>query len=179
VPQWSKRCCGLNISLEEDEGWGQVFKHIFSGVLLLTSMAEAQNLNGMPDLVNGKCEAASHIAEGNIGEDLTKRRSRFFCDSAIIVFFADNPNHVMVQFAERRAHHNQILGFAGLLDRDGINLLADHLYLETGHPISANFGLCKFFFKAKQMTGIWCGSKVDEGGRRTAVVVDFRASPGQ
>jgi hypothetical protein len=145
----------------------------------LTIAAVAQNLNGMPDIVNGKCEATSHVAEGSIGEDLTKRQSRFFCDSAVIAFFADSPNHVMVQFAESKAHHGLILGFGGVLDKSGANLFANHLYLETDHPISADFGLCKFFFKGKQMTGIWCGAKVDENGRRTAVMVDFRTLPGQ
>jgi hypothetical protein len=69
--------------------------------------------------VDGTCGPNSHVAEGKIGEDLTKRQSRFFCDVAAFTRFADNPNHVMIQFTERRSHHVSILGFGGLLTLTG------------------------------------------------------------
>jgi hypothetical protein len=34
---------------------------------------------------------------------------------------------------------------------------------------------CKFFFKGKNLTDIFCGAKADESGRRTIVVVTFKA----
>src|SRR5512147_776461 len=40
-------------------------------------------------IVDGTCDSSSHTAEGPIGADLTKRRSRFYCDSAVIAFFDD------------------------------------------------------------------------------------------
>jgi hypothetical protein len=51
------------------------------------------------DGVDGRCASSSHVAEGPLGADLTKRQSRFYCDSAVITFFADYKGHVMVQFA--------------------------------------------------------------------------------
>jgi hypothetical protein len=35
--------------------------------------------------VDGRCEASSHIAEGPIGADLTKRQSRFFCNTTAVM----------------------------------------------------------------------------------------------
>jgi hypothetical protein len=32
---------------------------------------------------SGICDPSSHIAEGPIGSDLTKRQSRFYCNSAV------------------------------------------------------------------------------------------------
>jgi hypothetical protein len=123
--------------------------------------------------VGGTCDATSHLAEGAVGEDLTKRQSRFFCDIALFTKFEDNPNHVLIQFTDRKSHYARTLGFGGLLADNG--LVVNHFFLEPGHPITPDFGVCKFFYKGKKMTGIWCASKIDdEQGRRTVVVVDFR-----
>lgn len=68
------------------------------------------------DVVTGFCDPSSHTAEGPIGSDLTKRQSRFYCNTAAIIFFPDYKGHVMVQFTQKEAHHGAGLGFAGRLD---------------------------------------------------------------
>jgi len=131
--------------------------------------AQPSDMRGM----DGICAADSHIAEGNIGEDLTKRQSRFFCDIALFWKFKDDPDHVLIQFTDRRSHYGRTLGFGGLLNEDG--MVVDHVYLETGQAITPDFGICRFFHKGKRMIAIWCGLKIDdEQGRRTAAVVDFK-----
>jgi hypothetical protein len=130
-------------------------------------------------VVSGTCDASSHTAEGRLGADLTKRQSRFYCDSAVITFFDDYKGHVMVQFAQKESHHGPILGFSGKVEDDGIMMSVDHVYLTTGTPTTVSDGVCKFFFKNRHMSGIFCGIKVDETGRRTTAIVAFNAAPGQ
>jgi hypothetical protein len=130
-------------------------------------------------IVTGTCDASSHTAEGPLGSDLTKRQSRFFCDSAVIAFFDDYKGHVMVQFAQKDAHHTPILGFAGRVEDDGIVMALDHVYLTEGQATTVSDGQCKFFFKNRHMSGIFCGMLVDETGRRTTAVVVFNPAPGQ
>lgn len=107
------------------------------------------------ELVNGLCDPTSHTAEGPLGGDLTHRQSRFYCDSAAITFFGDYKGHVMVQFAEKKSHHGPILGFAGKLDDDGIMMALDHVYLEVGKATTVSDGWCKFFFKSRNLSGIF------------------------
>lgn len=141
-----------------------------------TSHAEADGPTDI-QVVKGKCNAQSHIAEGPIGADLTKRQSRYFCDVAIISFFDRTSSHLMVQFSEKQSHHGAILGFAGTMDADGQVLEVDRVYLEPGKATPATDGACKFFFERKEMTSIVCGAKIDEGNRRTVPVVAFDAFP--
>ena len=129
-------------------------------------------------IVEGQCGKQSHVAEGNIGDDLTKRQSRFYCDSAVITFFDQKSGHVMVQFSEFKAHNNAQLGFAGFMKEDGQIMDVSNVYLDN-RQIQVAEGYCKFFFKNKQMDSIACGSAIDEGGRRTVPVIVFTASPGQ
>jgi len=129
-------------------------------------------------VVKGTCGKGSHISEGQIGEDLTKRQSRFFCDSAVIAFFDNNNQHIMVQFAESKSHNNIQVGFAGIMSEDGQILNVNSVYLGS-KQVQVSEGYCKFFFKNKHMSGIGCGAPVDEGDRRTVLVIEFNASPGQ
>ena len=129
-------------------------------------------------VVKGKCGKGSHIAEGQIGEDLTKRQSRFFCDSAVINFFDNKNRHIMVQFLESQSHSNMLLGFSGIMQDDGQILNVNRVYLGN-KKVEVSEGHCKFFFKKKHMSGIACGAPVDEGDRRTVPVVEFNAAPGQ
>ena len=130
-------------------------------------------------IVKGSCAEQSHIAEGHIGEDLTKRQSRFYCDSAAITFFNDNPNHILIQFANTAALHSLPIGFAGLMQENGEILDVQNVYLEGGKPTHVTEGVCKFFFKNKHMSAILCAAKIDEDGRRTVPNILFEASPGQ
>jgi hypothetical protein len=143
----------------------------------LTTPAHA----GVSDVqvVNGRCTPISHTAEGPIDSDLTKRRSQFYCDSAVITFFDDYKGHVMIQFSQKESHHSPILGYAGRIESDGIMMPVDHVYLAPGQATTVSDGWCKFFFKDRHMSEIFCGMKVDETGRRTTAVVAFTAAPGQ
>lgn len=160
--------------------WGGVFL-----VAVLVAIACPEAFGQMPrpsdiDVVNGVCEPTSHTAEGQIGEDLTKRQSRFFCDTAAITFFPDYKGHVMIQFAQKASHHGPIIGFSGRLEPDGIMMQVEHVYLAQGAPpTTASDGACKFFFKGKKMSGIFCGAKIDETGRRTTAIVAFDPASGQ
>jgi hypothetical protein len=90
------------------------------------------------EVVNGTCDPSSHTAEGPLGADLTKRQSRFYCDSAAITFFDDYKGHVMVQFAQKESHHSPILGFAGRVEDDGIMMAVDHVYLAPGQATTVS-----------------------------------------
>lgn len=125
-------------------------------------------------MVKGKCAKQSHIAEGKIGSDLTKQRSRFFCDTAILTFFDNNDEHVMVTFVESKSHTRPHVGFAGIMDDDGQIMDVHNVYIGTeNYPV--NEGHCKFFFKKKKMDGIACGAPIDQEDRRTVPVVVFDA----
>lgn len=137
------------------------------------------NLPNHLDVVDGRCASSSHLAEGPLGSDLTKRQSRFYCDSAVITFFGDYKGHVMVQFAQKESHHSPILGFAGRVADDGIMMAIDHVYLTPSQATTVSDGRCKFFFRRRDMTGIFCGMYVDETDRRTTAVVSFDAAPSQ
>ena len=130
-------------------------------------------------IVSGECAPSSHTAEGPLGTDLTKRQSRFYCDSAVITFFDDHKGHVLIQFAQKQAHHTPILGFAGRIEDDGVMMPVEGVYLTVGQRTTVSEGWCKFFFKNRNMSEIACGMKVDETGRRTTAIVAFSASPGQ
>ena len=86
---------------------------------------------------------------------------------------------MIIQFSERESHHSPILGFAGKVADDGIMMPVDHVYFVEGQPTTVSDGDCKFFFKDRHMSGIFCGIAVDETGRRTTAVVVFDAAPGQ
>jgi hypothetical protein len=151
---------------------------VVTGGLCLSILGRAAQPSDM-QLVSGTCDPSSHTAEGRLGSDLTKRQSRFYCDSAVITFFDDYKGHVMIQFVQKESHHGPILGFAGKVEDDGIMMSVDHAYLIAGTPTTVSDGVCKFFFKNRHMSGIFCGIKVDETGRRTTAVVTFNAAPGQ
>ncbi len=124
--------------------------------------------------LEGYCEPSSHIADGRIGEDLTKRQSQFFCDTALIIPFSDNPKHHMIQFADSHSHHARILGFGGIMEDSAI-MTVHNIYLEMGGRASkTSDGLCKLFFEKQEISGISCGAKVDEGDQRTVPIVRFK-----
>ena len=126
------------------------------------------------NVIDGICSQDSHTAEGQIDSDLTKRQSRFFCNAAIIINYNDYKGHLLVQFAAKEASHSQLLAFAGRLDNENI-MKVEHLYLGGAKPITVSDGYCKFFLKDQGISGIACGVKVDETGRRTVAIVGFDA----
>jgi hypothetical protein len=149
--------------------------------LLIIAVAPGGHAGAQTDtqIINGSCGAESHIAEGRIGEDLSKRQARFFCDSAVISFFDRHDEKVMIQFSQKESHHGAILGFAGKMESDGHMMDVERVYLEPSVATPVEEGRCKIFFKGKNMSGIFCGAKIDEGSRRTVPIVAFNAAPGQ
>ncbi len=157
--------------------WETLLKHAILIGVMLTALLALTHSNALADdttIVKGQCAPESHIAEGAIGEDLTKRQSRFFCDAAIITYFSDNSKHIMIQFAESKSTHARQIGYAGMMD-DAAIMKVNKVYLESGNPSMAVDGYCKFFFKEKKISGISCGAKMEDDGRRTVPVVAFNA----
>lgn len=159
---------------------------ILSTILLarlgITTLAYAGVSN--VQIVNGTCNSASNTAEGPLGSDLTKRQSRFNCNTAAITFFDDYPGHVLINFSEKESQHSPFLGFAGRIEAlkpgdVGTMMQVSNVYFATGQAIAVSDGWCKLFFKGQQLSGIGCGMKVDETGRRTVAIVTFDVSPGQ
>jgi hypothetical protein len=149
----------------------------------LSFPARAQT-GGNIHIVNGTCDSTSHTAEGPIDSDLTKRQSKFYCDSAVITFLDDYTGHVMIQFSQKASHHSPSLAFAGRIQKNqpgdvGTIVQLDHVYLEPGEATTVSDGACKIFMKAQKMSAIACGIKVDETGRRTTAIVAFNVSPDQ
>ncbi|TGD95533.1 hypothetical protein [Methylobacterium nonmethylotrophicum] len=140
-------------------------------VLLLSGTASAQGLDGMV-VLKGVCSPKSHIAEGRIGEDLTRRQSRFFCDAAVITTPNGQAGRRLVNFAESRSHTRPPIGFAGtMVERDIMQV--HRVYLQSGQALAVSDGYCKFFSTNKAIHGIACGAKIDNGGRRTVPIVAF------
>jgi hypothetical protein len=154
---------------------------VLSAVLLACTGLTIPAYAGTSDIqfFNGTCDSSSHTTEGVLGSDLTKQQSRFYCNSAVITFLHDYKGHVMVQFAQKESRHSPILAFAGRVEDDGVMMSVDHVYLVPGQATTVSDGSCKFFFKNQQVSGIFCGMKVDETGRRTVAAVVFTATPGQ
>jgi len=138
-----------------------------SMVLLFATGTKAQQMT----LYNGKCEVGSHIAEGRATEDLTKRESRYFCDSLVMTVY-NSPPRVMFQFAEKRAHHGSPLGFVGIPVEKDIYAV-NHVYLEPGVQTPVDQGVCKVFWKGSRLGSLMCGAMILEGERKTVPVVVF------
>lgn len=141
--------------------------------LSLASTAAAYAM-GFSDLevVKGSCSPKSHIAEGRVGADLTKNQSRFFCDAVAIMPINGNPRHVLLTFTESKSHTRPQIGYAGLMVDDEM-IQVQRFYLQTGVAIPADDGACKIFRKGGRISGITCGAKSDQGGRRTVPIVSF------
>jgi len=126
----------------------------------------------IPQMLSGRCESPSHVAEGRIGEDLTKRQSQFFRDSAVILSFSDDPRHRLIQFVDSQSNHARQLGFGGLME-DAAIMSVHNVYIEIGRASVASDGACKLFFEKQAISGIACGAQIDEGDRRTVPIVSF------
>ena len=126
-------------------------------------------------VMDGACTADSHTAEGPIGSDLRKRHSRFYCDSASITVFDNNPKHVLLQFVDKRSHHPNTIGFGGVIGDDGFLAIGRVYFGSTGIPSTPNenYWKCKFGFTGHAMSIIACGVGVDEEGQRTTALVVF------
>ena len=123
--------------------------------------------------IAGNCTDASHTADGPIGSDLTKRQSRFYCNAAVIAYFDKNRKHLQINFTQKESMHNQILGFSGWLEENGIMLKLSKVYLNPGKSTTVSDGWCKFFLSGANLKSIFCGMSADEAGRRTTAMVIF------
>jgi hypothetical protein len=142
--------------------------------LALSLVSTAGHAIGFTDLevVKGHCAPSSHIAEGRVGTDLTKNQSRFFCDAVAIMPINGNPRHVLLTFTESKSHTRPQIGYAGLMLDDQM-LQVQRIYLQNGVATPADEGYCKIFRKGGRISGIACGAKSDQGGRRTVPIVSF------
>lgn len=142
--------------------------------------SQEENLKSSPigrvEIVDGKCQASSHTAMGEIGEDLTKRKFQFLCNNAIITFFSDASDHIMITFLDKKSQNGNSLAFAGRVEQDGIIMNIDKAYFKPGKATEISEGWCKFFFKGQNMSSIVCGAKVDENGYRTTAIITFDAA---
>ena len=82
--------------------YGEIMKKIMACFLFMVAVPVFSGNRSDIQVIEGKCAGQSHIAKGPVGSDLTKGKSRFFCDTAILAFFDDSGRHVMVTFAEKR-----------------------------------------------------------------------------
>jgi hypothetical protein len=133
------------------------------------------NFHGFPEIIKGQCLPSSHVASGLINEDLTKKQSRFFCNSAIIMSFDDAGRHKLIQFVDSESNHSRILGFGGVTEDKSI-LIVKNVYLEIGRASLSSDGACKFFYDEEKISEIVCGAKIDEGDRRTVPIVSFESA---
>ncbi|MGA7158601.1 MAG: hypothetical protein WBY53_17275 [Acidobacteriaceae bacterium] len=135
-----------------------------------------RSTNAFPFLVlNGTCTEDSNVAEGPLDTDLSQRKSRFFCDEAVIIYLDNAKSHVIIDFAEKEAHHSPVLGFAGYLNKDSV-MQVENVYIYSKDATEASDGVCKLFYKNQRLDSIGCASNVDEMGRRTIVEVIFKGS---
>lgn len=141
----------------------------------LGTLAHAKSLRG-PIFLEGACIENSHIAEGMQGEDLTKRQSRFFCNSVVITNPNNDPSRVLFSFAEKQSETGRPIGFAGRFDGQDI-VQVERVYLGSGPAQTVDDGACKIFRKTGQISGISCGAKIDSGDRRTVPIVGFDVKP--
>lgn len=144
------------------------------GLLAASQPALGQSAIGRDSLrvSPGLCSPESHTAEGPETADLTKRHSRFFCDSMVTSMVDDQPGHFLIQFASKRAQHSPVLGFGGYLESDGLIHISS-IYFEAGVSTPADDGACRFFRNARgQINGVMCGAvSIKDGTKSVAVIV--------
>ncbi|MCJ2099465.1 hypothetical protein [Methylobacterium sp. E-046] len=131
-----------------------------------------------PTILDGACTQSSHTAEGMRGEDLTKRQSRFSCNSVVIMNPNNDPSRVLMTFATKGSDSalNSMIGFAG--DFDGPDMIqVRRIYIEGGQAQTVDDGACKIFRKNGQISGFSCGAMVDKAKRRIVRIVGFDVKP--
>lgn len=151
---------------------------MITGLLLIAAMGTGQDPGftstpvGYHQIIDGVCGPDSHLAEGRLDEDLSDRRSRFYCDSAIVTFSKITDGRVMIQFVQKARRTTSILGFSGqVLGEDMVGV--DTVYVGSEVLVAAE-GVCKFFYDDTfQIVSAACGARVEDGGRATVPIVAF------
>lgn len=122
--------------------------------------------------ISGECGELSHVAEGPADMDLSGRRSRFFCDTAVLIFPTPTGGRLLIQFADKRGQAVLgIVGFSGVVAAPDI-VEVDTVYLNE-ERFTPNDGVCEFFYDEGQITGIACGAQIDADDRRTVPIIQF------
>jgi hypothetical protein len=125
-----------------------------------------------PTILDGDCIQSSHTAEGMRGEDLTKRQSRFFCNSVVLMNPKDDPTRVLMTFVDKGSDQNTMIGFAG--DFDGPDMVkVRRIYVGGGPAQTVDDGACKIFRKNGQISAFSCGAMIDKAERRIVRIVGF------
>ena len=148
--------------------------------VICSATASAQPLQRLPtgdaiQDVSGQCTAETYIAEGAVGLDLSARRSRIFCDSAVIIHYRREPGHVLIHFSEKGSHTSVPIGFgAHEKDRDSV-LNVKTVYLAPRQKTLVDEGRCEVRRERGRISRLSCKAIVDQGGRRTLVNIEFVA----
>ncbi len=136
----------------------------------LPCAALAQNQPTDVTVLSGACKGQSALTEGG-------QKTAFGCDNAIFAFFDMQNSHVMIQFAKKGDDHAPILGFAGTMEKDGVTLDVDRIYLQPGKPQPAEKASCKLSFTPPHITAIACSGRLAQGAQTAEVI--FEPAPGQ
>ena len=136
------------------------------GLAGLVSVAAAQPLD--TKIVHGACQAESSVTNGG-------KKTAYTCDNAVFSFFDNQNSHVMIQFAKKGDGSVPLLGFAGAMEKDGVTLDVDRIYLRPGEAQPAQKASCKLSFGPPNITGISCSGQAAQSALR----VVFKADPGQ
>jgi hypothetical protein len=129
-------------------------------------------------VLNGRCDAKSHIAKGPVEADLREYQLPYSCDSAVISVNASN-GRVMLQFADRRSNGQLPIGFAGRLEVPYL-LKVERVYVKPGQALRPQEAYCRLWNGEAQpgtllgFTAVLCFAQIDEGGRRTVAFILFR-----
>jgi hypothetical protein len=123
-------------------------------------------------IVHGACQPQSALTQAG-------RKTLFGCDNAIFAFYDQQNSHVMIQFAKKTDDQAPILGFADTMEKDGLTLDVDRIYLQPGKPQPAEQASCKLSFAPPHISGIACRGQVAQGAQSSAAEVVFKPDPGQ
>jgi hypothetical protein len=150
---------------------------VFTLVGTACSAQETPNINH----ISGNCGPQSHTAEGQIGEDLTARQVRYYCNDVGVAYTDEQNDYLMVVFRQQGTGAPS-LGFEGHIEKQDPKIMdVEMVFLKTNKPVNATSGMCKLFFEdtGNKLTGIYCGARIDAGHHRTVASVVFNTQASQ
>jgi hypothetical protein len=153
-------------------------KLIVASVLTLFPMPTFAQVQSIPIIVSGECDASSgvQIDDG--------QNNQLACDSAVIA--RTERGTVLIQFTDRSGDDGRILGFAGTIEgrqgfgADPVQMLAvERLYLAGGsEPVPATAGSCIMNWSGLHRTGgrltsVTCGARGETEGADIRALVQL------
>lgn len=155
-------------------------KLILAGFAVLAMTGAATADEPLQTLIlNGRCTAESKAADGFVTDDLTKRSSPYYCDSAIVETFGPSighPTHMMISFSDTHSPRS-LLSFGGAMLDESNKMEVDHIFLKPGTLTDVTQGDCEVTFTpGKKVTGMVCAANIISGHYHTIRIVDFDAN---